>query len=232
MTVTQMVRLLSELGETISEGSLRNYVKANLKARQKTTLHIVTKPGQQGQVDFGYVGLMRDSITNKSRKTYAFIMTLSHSRLRFVRFVFRQDVSTCIDYHIRAFNFFNGMPHTILLDNLKSGVNKPDIYDPLINRAYADLERHYGFIVDPAKVRIPRHKGKVERSVTIVKQQLIAGRNYDSIDTANRAAFDWCKNEIAHRVTRTTGETPWNLFIREETFALKSLPETDFECPH
>jgi transposase len=231
MTVTQMVRLLAEQGETISETSLRTYVKLNLKKRPKTTVHLTTTPGQQGQVDFSYVGLMKDPVTDKLRKSYAFVMTLSHSRYRFVRFVFRQDVVTWIDCHIRAFQFFNGVPKTVLLDNLRSGVNKPDIYDPLINRTYAELERHYGFVVDPAKIRQPKHKGKVERSMTIIKQQLIAGRAYSSIDEANKAALRWCKEVIAHRVTRTTGETPWNLYIRDEKPALIPLPEAEFERP-
>jgi transposase len=231
ITVTQMVRLFAELGETISETSLRTYVRAHFDSKPKTTVHMVTIPGQQAQVDFGYVGLMKDPITLKMKKAYAFIMTLSHSRHRFVRFVFNQDSKTWIDCHIRAFHFFGGVPHTVLLDNLKAGVIKPDIYDPILNRAYSELERHYGFIIDPAKVRIARHKGKVERSVTIVRQQVLAGREFESINAANDRALTWCKDEIAHRVTRTTGRTPWDLYTSEDKPSLKALPEQDFECP-
>jgi hypothetical protein len=198
---------------------------------RKTTVHLITQPGQQGQVDFGYVGLLYDSIKGKLRKAYAFVMTLSHSRHRFVRFVFRQDSLTWLECHIQAFVFFGGVPHTVLLDNLKSGVNKPDIYDPVVHRAYGELEKHYGFVVDPAKVRQPAHKGKVERSITIVKQQLIAGRSYSDIDAANQAAWTWCKDVIAHQVTRTTGETPWTIFVREEQAQLRPLPDKPFECP-
>lgn len=231
MTITQMVRLMAELGETISETSMRTYVRTHFDKKSKTTVHLVTIPGQQAQVDFGYVGLMKDPVLNKMRKTYAFIMTLSHSRHRFVRFVFRQDTKTWIDCHMRAFHFFNGVPHTILLDNLKSGVIKPDIYDPILNRAYGDLEKHYGFVIDPAKVREAKHKGKVERSVAIARQQIIAGRDYASIDSANVYALIWCKDEIAHRVTRTTGKTPWDLFTHEDHPALKPLPSVEFESP-
>ncbi|MDO3380315.1 hypothetical protein [Geoalkalibacter halelectricus] len=56
---------------------------------------------------------------------------------------------------MRAFEFFGGVPKTVLLDNLKAGVVRPDLYDPTINRAYAELERHYGFVADPAKVATP-----------------------------------------------------------------------------
>ena len=88
------------------------------------------------------------------------------------------------------------MPATVVLDNLKSGVTKPDIYDPVLNRAYGELERHYGFVADPAKVGLARHKGKVERSVPVVRQQLLAGRSFQDIDEANERALKWCREEI------------------------------------
>jgi transposase len=229
MTVTQMVRLFGEKGQRVSETSLRRYIKKHFPSLPASTVHLETVAGRQAQVDFGYVGMMAEPVTQKPHKAYAFIMTLSHSRHRFVRFVFRQDVATWIDCHIRAFQFFGGVPETVMIDNLKSGVLKADIYDPLINRSYGELERHYGFVCDPNKVRVARHKGKVERSVTIVRQQLLAGRNYKDIEDANAAALKWCRHEIAQRITSTTGRTPWDLFASEEKACLRSLPATDYE---
>jgi hypothetical protein len=231
MTIIQVMRLLAENGQIVSETSLRRYINNNFIKACNSTVHLETKPAKQAQVDYGYVGMMLDPVLNKLRRTYAFIMTLSHSRHRFVYFVFKQDVASWIDCHIRAFNFFGGVPETILLDNLKAGVIKPDIYDPTINRAYAELERHYGFIADPAKVKTPEHKGKVERSVIIVKQQIIAGRDHKDIQAANEYAINWCRNEIAHRITSTTGETPWVRYIRDEKDLLIKLPNKEFECP-
>ena len=77
MTVTQMIRLFAEHGETIRETSLRTYVRAHFDSKLKTTVHMVTTPGQQSQVDFGYVGLMKDPVTLKMRKAYAFIANLN-----------------------------------------------------------------------------------------------------------------------------------------------------------
>ncbi len=196
MTVMQMYRLLKEKGITIGETSIRRYLAAYFPKEPDITVVLTTVPGRQAQVDFGYVGMMSDPILQHERRAYAFVMTLSHSRYRFVRFVFRQDVETWIDCHIRAFEFFGGVPETILLDNLKAGIIKPDIYDPTINRTYAELERHYGFVADPAKVRTPEHKGKVERSIPIVRQQLIAGRKYKDIQEANERALRWAKEEL------------------------------------
>jgi len=131
------------------------------------TVRIETPPGDEAQVDFGYAGLMYDPTMQKKRKAWAFIMTLSYSRHRFVRFVFHQGIPTWPDCHERAFAWFQGVPSRIVLDNLKSGVVKPDICDPPVNYAYADLERHCGFIADPAKAGDAGQKGKVERAVAI-----------------------------------------------------------------
>lgn len=233
MTATQMVRLLQEsLDLKVSERSMRRYVARHLKIQEKpSTVHLESLPGKEAQVDFGYVGFMQDPLAGKIKKAYAFIMTLSYSRYPFVRFVFRQDSQTWIDCHKRAFQFFGGVPETILLDNLKAGVTHPDLYDPTLNRLYSELEQHYGFVADPAKVRTPEHKGKVERRVTIVRQQLIAGRDYKSIEEANHRALQWCRYEISQRLTRTTGQTPWALFTHHEKSVLKPLPDTEYECP-
>lgn len=94
-----------------------------------------------------------------------------------------------------------GVPATVVLDNLKAGVLKPDIYDPTLNPAYAELERHYGFVADPAKVRTPRHKGKVERSVPVVRQQLLAGRQFRDINEANQRALTWCAEEVGQEIS-------------------------------
>ena len=117
--------------------------------------------------------------------------------------------------HINAFQFFGGIPSRIILDNLKAGVIKSNIYDPTLNETYSELSRFYGFTIDPAKAYKPEHKGKVERSIRIVKEQLIAGKAYLDIDQANTEAIKWCKNEISHRVCSTTGTKPIDTFLLE-----------------
>jgi len=177
------------------------------------------------------MGLMYDPEKERQRKAWAFIMTLCYSRHRFVRFVFRMDRATWIDCHMRAFKFFSGVVAIVVLDNLKNGVIKPDIYDPLLNRAYADLERHYGFVGDPAKVRSPKLKGKVERVVPVVRQHLLAGRKFNNIDEANKRALIWCRDEVGQQIHGTTRKKPYLVFLKEEKKVLKPLPTTAFEMP-
>jgi transposase len=237
MTGKQIQRLLKEQHNFfISDRSLYRYLNKHCpeyysKKDKPVTVRLPSIAGHQAQVDFGDVGKFYDPFKQKERKAYAFVMTLAHSRYRFVRFVFDQTVETWVDCHRRAFEFFGGIPKTVVLDNLKAGIVKADIYDPTINRAYADCERHYGFVVDPAKVRTPRHKGRVERSIPLTRQQILAGRSFKTIEEANEYALHWCRHVNGEEVTRTTGHKPYDLFINEEKDQLLPLPAQAFSCP-
>lgn len=233
MTAKQTWRLFGEeTGLSVSYCTMKRYLRAQFQfGAPPVTVRIEVGPGEQAQVDFGYAGMMIDPSTEKRRRAWAFIMTLSYSRHRFVRFVFRQDISTWIDCHIRAFEFFMGVPASVVLDNLKSGVLKPDIYDPTLNRAYGELERHYGFVADPAKVADPKLKGKVERNIPTVRKHLLAGRSFRDINEANGRALKWSRDEVGMEIHGTTKRRPYEAFVKEEAQALKPLPQEPFECP-
>ncbi len=233
ITAKQVWRLLrEEKGVQTAYCTVKRYLRAEFEfGVPPVTVRLEVEPGSQAQVDFGYVGKMVDPLTKKLRKTWVFLMSLSYSRHRFVRFVFRQDSPTWIDCHRRAFEYFGGVPASVVIDNLRSGVLKPDLYDPTVNRAYGELERHYGFVVDPTRLRTARHKGKVERSVPVVRQQLLAGRTFRDIDEANERALKWSKEEIGMDVHGTTQRRPWEVFLQEEAPTLRPLPPERFECP-
>jgi transposase len=231
MTIKQVWRLLREDRPPIlvSYPSVKRFVHHHVAPKTpRTTVRLETPPGRQAQVDFGQVHLR---IAGQRTRLWAFVMTLAYSRHRFVRFVEHQDIQTWLDCHVRAFEFFGGVPETVLLDNLKAGVERPDLYDPTINRAYGELERHYGFTVDPARVATPEHKGKVERAMPTVRQQLVAGRDYDDLAAANEAALAWCRDGVGREPHGTTQEPPLERFERDERAALLPLPPTAFECP-
>lgn len=229
MTAKQIWRLFSEAGHSFSERSINRYIQLVAPSVSAVTVRLEVDPGTQAQVDFGRATL---TLGEERKRLWAFIMTLSYSRHRFVRFVEHQDVATWLDCHIRAFEFFGGVPATVLLDNLKSGVVKPDLYDPTINRAYGELERFFGFVADPAKVRTPEHKGKVERSVPIVRQQLVAGRTYFDLADANEKSLVWSRDEIGMTPHGTTHEAPRIRFERDEKPVLTELPAHRFEIPN
>jgi len=58
--------------------------------------------------------------------------------------------------HVAGFAFFGGAPDRLVIDNLKTGGVQPDLYDPLLNRGYAELaEPYYGALIDPARAARP-----------------------------------------------------------------------------
>jgi transposase len=233
MTAKQVWRLFREKTELpVSYWTMKRYLRTQFQfGTPEVTVRMEVEAGEQAQVDFGYAGMMVDPLSGKLRRAWAFIMTLSYSRHRFVRLIFRQDVKGWIDCHIRAFEFFGGVPASVVLDNLKAGVVKADIYDPTLNRAYGELERHYGFVADPAKAGMARHKGKVERGVPVVRKHLLAGRNFRDIDEANQRALRWCQEEIGMEVHGTTKKKPFEAFQKEEAPCLRALSSESFECP-
>ncbi|MEO5358288.1 MAG: IS21 family transposase [Nitrospirae bacterium YQR-1] len=175
MTAKQAYRILkSDHGYLLSYSSFKCYIRIRYAKEGRSCLPLEVKAASEGQVDFGSAGQMYDPQRCQMRRAHAFVMTLSYSRLHYVEFVFEQSQSTWVKCHINAFKFFGEVPERIILDNLKSGVIKPNTYDPVMNRAYADCARHYGFIIDPAKIARGDHKGKVERKIPVVRGQFLS----------------------------------------------------------
>ena len=97
------------------------------------------------------------------------------------------DQRSWVEAHVLAFEFFGGVPRRIVPDNLKTGVITADLYDPLINRAFAELAVHYRCLIDPARALKPRDKGRVERPVPYARDSFFAGRAEEFNDVAVHA---------------------------------------------
>jgi transposase len=158
-------RLRDEHGLAASVASLRRYVAAMLPEELRRSQVVVLRedppPGEEAQIDYGYLGTWVDPIGGRRRRVWAFVMVLACSRHLFVRPVLRMDQRAWTQAHIAAFEFFGGAPHRLVPDNLRTGVDRPDLYDPKINRSYGELASHYGVLIDPARARKPRDKALV-----------------------------------------------------------------------
>ncbi|MFI9255518.1 Mu transposase domain-containing protein [Streptomyces sp. NPDC053069] len=74
-----------------------------------------------------------------------------------VRPVLHLDQHAWTEAHVAAFRYFDGVPRRLVPDNLKTGVDKTDLYDPKINRAYAELAAHFGALANPARGSKPKY---------------------------------------------------------------------------
>jgi transposase len=139
--------LVVEHGFAAKYASVRRFV-AKLRGRPMPDARvvIVTEPGQEGQVDYGEGPMVRDPATGKYRRTRLFVFTLGHSRKSVRLLVFKSSTRTWAELHERAFRRLGGAPRVVVLDNLREGVVKADIYDPTLNPLYADVLRHYGVV--------------------------------------------------------------------------------------
>jgi transposase len=91
---------------------------------QPTVLRDDPPPGEEAQVDYGYLGLWTDPLTERRRRLWAFTIVLSHSRHMFVGVVHKMDQQAWLQCHVDAFGFFGGAPAILVIDNLKTGVLK------------------------------------------------------------------------------------------------------------
>jgi transposase len=114
----------------------------------------------------------------------------------FVRPVISMDQASWTASHVEAFAFFGGAPARLVPDNLKTGVDKPDLYDPKLNRAYAELAAHYGVLIDPARARKPKDKPRVERQMPYIRDSWWKGREFTSLAEMQASALHWCR-EVA-----------------------------------
>ena len=223
-----------ELMDQVSYTSFKRFVRSNTLALKVkgVTCRIEVEPGSQLQIDYGKVGRLFDPLTNTLRTLYGFIATLSYSRHKFVEFTFSQNQQSFAQSHVKAFAYFQGVPTTVVLDNLKAGVISPSLYDPDFNRTYNEMARYYKCFLDPARAGHPKDKGKVEADVKTIREKFKELRVLSpgaSLGELNEKILHWLREGYGMRVHGTTGCKPYAVFIEEEQPALLSLPEEPFE---
>jgi hypothetical protein len=225
-----------DLSGKASYPSFTRFVKAHgvVQLSSPSTCRIEVEAGQEVQIDYAKMGLLWDAFSQRRKTVYAFIATLSHSRHKYVEFVYRQDQVSFVVSHVQMFDYFGGVPVRIVLDNLKSGVIKPHLYEPHFNRSYREMAEHYGCFLDPCRVADPKGKGKVERDVQTVRNQfrkLLALEPNLTLACANQKIKHWCQAEYGQKDHGTTHQKPYPLFIEQEQPALKPLPVDMFCIP-
>ena len=126
----------------------------------------------------------------------------------------------------RAFEAIGGVPHLLVPDNTKTAVIKACLYDPQVNRTYAEMAAHYGTAILPARPRRPRDKAKVEQAVLIVERWLLGRlrhRTFYSLAEVNAAIGELMTQLNEERPIRRLGVTRRQLLEEIDRPALKSL---------
>lgn len=234
LTVVRAGELLAREGVVVPERTLHRYaleVLGHGRGRRPTVRVADCEPGAECQADFGRMGLLDDPQAGRRRVVHGLIFTAVYSRHCFVWLSFRQDLPAVIAGCEAAWAFFGGVFQVLIPDNMAAIVDRADALEPRLNRGFAEYAQDRGFAVDPARVRRPADKPRVERAVPYVRSRLFAGESFAGLADAQRRAEAWCQRVAGQRIHRTTRCRPAELFAAEEAPRLLPAPVFPYDLP-
>ena len=191
LTGVKMHELLEGSGVVVPLRTLQRYlldVCGRSRGRGPTVRIADGEPGDELQVDFGRMGFLVDAETGRRRVVQALIFTAAYSRHCFVWLSFTQTTEAVIDGFEAAWVFFGGVFATVIPDNLSAVVDRADPLAPRLNQAFIEYAQARGFRVDPARVRRPQDKPRVERTVPFVRNSFFSGETFIDLADAQRRA--------------------------------------------
>ncbi len=211
-------------GFTGSYNAIQRFVKGIKNQPTAITMILEFQPGECAQVDFGAGPPLINETTGEMTKTWIFVMVLAWSRHMYAEIILRQDVETWLGCHRRAFEWFNGIPKKIIIDNAKCAITKACYYDPIVQRSYGEFAEGYGFIISACPPYDPQKKGRVESGVKYVKNNFVPLRLFRGLSDSNHQLKSWVLETAGNRIHGSTHEKPLTLF-ETERHVLKPLPD-------
>jgi hypothetical protein len=235
LTVRKTHELLARRGVVVPERTLHRYALEVCdvgRGRRGVTVRVMDgAPGDECQVDFGRLGLVADPVSGRDRVCHALIFTPVVSRYTFVWLTFRQTIEDVITGCEAAWRFYAGVFATLVPDNMKAIVERADALEPRLNQAFVEYAQSRGFVIDPARVRSPQDKPRVERTVSFVRQSFFAGEYFVDLSDAQRRAEEWCRQRAGMRVHGTIQARPAEVFRVEEQPLLRAAPTSAYDVP-
>jgi transposase len=199
------------------------------ESKLSVTMRQVHVGGDKLFVDYAgnTVPVIIDRLTGETRQAQIFVAVMGASNFTYVEATWTQGLADWIAAHTHAFTALGGVPHLLVPDNTKVAVIKACLYEPQVNRTYAEMAAHYGTAVLPARPYRPRDKAKVEAGVLIVERWLIGRlrhRVFYSLAELNAAIGELLQRLNEERPIRRLGRTRRALLEELDRPALKPLP--------
>lgn len=220
----------------LSEKTIRMYIKRTFPQSPKVVMPRDAETGE-AEVDFGELGMVYDDQHKRNRKAYIFSLRFRWSRRTYHEQIYDQTLPTFLTCLIHGFEYFGSVPRKLIMDNLKAVVLKAHIYDPVLNRLFAEFALYYGFVASPCKPYHPQHKGGVENDIRYVKRNFwplfIESERQKGFETPrghliNDALAAWDADVVDSHIVKGVGVSPKELF-EEERKHLLSLPDARWE---
>ena len=234
LQMTRIRELLSERGCEVSYPSLQRFVaRRNWRGGSSRMVRMEeSPPGEVAELDFGKLGWLKDPETGRRRTVWALIVVLAYSRHMFVWPTYSQTLEEVIAGLEAAWAFFGGLPKYLVVDNFPAAVAGADSLHPRLTRGFLEYSQRRGFITDPARVRHPKDKPKVERGVPYTRERFFKGCDFRDIPHLREEAVRWCLDVAGQRVHGTTRRKPLEVFDEEEREALLPWDGEPYEITH
>jgi transposase len=231
--LTKIRRLLRRHGVDIPYSTLYRFAVAELDfGRSAGTVRVADgKPGEELQVDVGWVLTLLPDVTGRRRRMRAWIFTPNVSRYRFVYPCLKETTDSAIEACEAAWDFYGGVFGVLIPDNTKAIVNRPDPLDPKINETFLEYSQSRDFVIDPTRVRSPKDKARVERSVRDTREDCFGGEEIATVAQAREHALWWYSEEYGLRRHSTTQRLPREHFESDEQPQLKPAPTEPYDIP-
>jgi transposase len=233
LTVVKIGDLLAREGVVVPQRTLHRYCteRTEYRGRRDTVPVADGEPGMECQIDFARMGLIFDSQTGRRRVAHALIFTAVYSRHMFVWLTFSQTLEAVIAGCEAAWQFFGGVFKVLIPDNMKAIVTKADTTNPQFSVGWLEYTQARGFVTDPARVRSPQDKPRVERNVQYVRGNCFAGEEFVDLTDAQARAETWCAHKAGLRIHGTTCAQPAVVFAQQEAPVLLPAPTTGYQVP-
>lgn len=204
----------------------------NFKQNNKISMHKEHKAGEEIEVDWaGDTMSYVDRVTGELKTVYIFVAVLPASSYPFAYAYGDTKTANWIDAHVRAYEYFGGVPRITIPDNTKTAVIKSDRVDPLLNKSYSEMASHYRTTIIPARAGKPKDKAADENMVGNVSRRIIAAlrnRQFFSIYEINLAINE----ELVKFINRPFQKMEGNrltAFEKIDKPCLQALPATKYE---
>lgn len=214
-------RLVEEMKFTGGESTIRRIVRELKKQTKEVFMPLQFDPAEAAQIDFGEAAIR---LKNKQVDIKIFCARLCSSGSFFVTTSFRKNEESFLEGHVKAFEFFGGVPKRVIFDNARVAVSEG--YGPYVKKQtdrYLSLQAHYAFHTDYCNIASGNEKGLVENLVGFVRRNaFVPLRRADTLEELNEQLIGFCEKYLSHTVKGKSKSV--GALYKEESPLLTRLP--------
>lgn len=189
--------------------------------------------GEKMFTDFsGMKPCLFDAATGERIEVELFVAALGASNYTYAVATPAMRVADWIEGHNQALSYFEGVPEMTVPDQPKPVAVVACKYEPVLQRTFAEMGRHYGMAVVPARPGRARDKAKAEVAVQIAQRWILArlrNERFSSLQELNARIAELREELNSRPMKKYGGLSRRDLFERLERKALRPLPAERFE---